>query len=84
MTALCIPYHPGAKRFLPGRPQKPRKFITVLCISYGSDSAAPLPLSSKTMKLLTALCVSYDSEATRPPPTHFQRHENDDSPIHFL
>ena len=48
------------------------------------EPAAPFPPTSKTMKMLTVACISNDSEANRPPPTHFERHENENNPMHLL
>ena len=45
---------------------------------------SPLPPTSKDMKMMMVFCIPYDSEASRRPPTHFQNHENVDSPMHFL
>ena len=46
--------------------------------------AAALPPTFKTMKMLTALCISFDNGVNSPLPRHFQNHENDNSPMHFL
>ena len=59
---------------------KTLKMRTALCISYDSEASRspsrPLP---KIMKMVTVLSICYDS-----PPTHFQRHANDDIPMHLL
>ena len=62
---------------------KTMKMKTVHAFLVALEPSAPHPGTSKTMKMITVLCISYDSEA-RPPPAHFQSHENEDSPMHFL
>ena len=46
---------------------------------YENDDPFP-PTSKKTVKMMTVLCIWSQS----PPPTDFQRHENDDCPMHSL
>ena len=68
--------HPGTSKTM--------KRITVLCISCDSEASRPLPPTSKAMEMKTVLCISYDCGANHTPPGHFQTHENDDRPMHFL
>ena len=63
---------------------KNMKIMIVLYISYVSGANSSFLGTSKTMKMITVLCISDDAAASRPTPTHFQNHENTDSPMHFL
>ena len=76
MTGQCISYDSAVPKTW--KWWRSNEFPMVL------KPAAPLQPTSKTMKMRTVPCISYDYTANSPTPGHFQNHENENSPMHFL